>query len=188
MTQTNLPTGDKFDAAEEQALEMFSLEFPNEGEGNATIDDFEDESTSDESDDSTEIEADAADEVEETEDAEEAEQEPVVEEEAEDEPAKFDPQNWDGDLNSLPDDLRKVVDPVYKTMERGMHKKFQELADIRREYEQRLLNLERKPTPDSAAAQPEIPPPVPTGNETPEAQQAMWDKRDEWFAAKAVEK
>jgi len=182
MANVNLPDGDKWDAAEEQALAGFDMDLTeDDGDGQS---ESEDELRAGEDDAGAEIEDDE-DSVYETEDQDTGESTAPEDEE---ESVAFDPQNWDGDLNSLPEETRKLIDPIYKTMERGMHNKFQELARIRKEYENKMAELVSKPTQQPAPAQPDGPPPAPVGTETPEQQQAMWDKRDEWFAAKALEK
>jgi len=61
------------------------------------------------------------------------------------------PAEWDGRPESLPPELQRV----HKEMERGMHRKFQELAQLRKEaeeqrkaYEERLESLSKKAQPD----------------------------------------
>lgn len=81
-------------------------------------------------------------------DPETAEDDTGEDEPAEEETTEFDPQNWDGNWDSLPADVKTYVDPVRKIMERGMHQKFQELAQLRKEYEGKLEGLKGKPSDD----------------------------------------
>jgi len=167
MSETNLSIGDKFAAANEQALS----EWTSDGDDAVVETAAEDAS-------------EVADEVEMAEDESSTEdvEEVVVEDQAK--PA-FDPASWDGDIASLPEEHRKLVDPIYKTMERGMHKKFQELASLKKEYEAKLENLRSDPTPK--AKQAEVVPPIPTADLASEVQERMWNERDMYFARKAIE-
>ena len=49
---------------------------------------------------------------------------------------EFDPESWDGNIESLPDTLRGPVDFLHRRLESGYTKKFQSLADERKELEQ----------------------------------------------------
>lgn len=170
----NLPDGDKFAAAEEQALSGMT----DDGDG-AVVEQ------------AAEVEAEAADEdVEQPESGDESPEEEVqaaddeVVEEDQSEP-EFDPASWDGNIATLPESHRKLIDPIYKTMERGMHKKFQEIASLKKEYEAKLESLHSDPTPK--AKQAEVVPPIPTADLPSEVQERMWNERDLYFARKAIE-
>lgn len=101
------------------------------------------------------------------------------------EAAAFDPDQWDGKIESLPENVRAVVGPIHKTMERGMHQKFQELASLRKEYEQKLESLRADPTPSRKAET--GPPPPPTSDMPYEEQVEAQNKRDAYFAKQALE-
>jgi hypothetical protein len=170
MSDPNLSAGDKFAAANEQAL----AEWTNDGD-DAVVETADEEPAeaveeSDEQQESTDEPAD--DDVENV----------VVEDRS---ATEFDPANWDGNMSSLPESHRKLVDPIYKTMERGMHAKFQELASLKKEYEAKLEKLHSDPTPK--AKQAEVVPPIPTADLPSEVQEQMWNERDRYFARKAIE-
>jgi len=173
MSETNLSIGDKFAAANEQALS----EWTSNGD-DAVVEAAAEDASEAESNDEQPVSEDASDDTE----TEAADDDVVVEDQAK--PA-FDPASWDGDLSSLPEEHRKLVDPIYKTMERGMHKKFQELASLKKEYEAKLESLRSDPTPK--AKQAEVVPPIPTADLASEVQERMWNERDMYFARKAIE-
>ena len=173
MSETNLSIGDKFAAANEQALS----EWTSNGD-DAVVEAAAEDASEAESNDEQPVSEDASDDTE----TEAADDDVVVEDQAK--PA-FDPASWDGDLASLPEEHRKLVDPIYKTMERGMHKKFQELASLKKEYEAKLESLRSDPTPK--AKQAEVVPPIPTADLASEVQERMWNERDMYFARKAIE-
>ena len=173
MSDQNLSIGDKFAAANEQALS----EWVSDGDDAVVETAAEDEAS------------EAAEDVEQPESSDESGEEEVevVEvssEEVQPEPV-FDPAKWDGDMSSLPEQYKALVDPIYKTMERGMHQKFRELASLKKQYEENLAKLQSDPTPK--AKQAEVVPPVPTADLPPETQEQMWNERDAYFARKAIE-
>jgi len=47
----------------------------------------------------------------------------------------FDAESWDGNLESLPDSLRGPVSHIHRNLESGYTKKFQDLADQRKQFE-----------------------------------------------------
>lgn len=169
MSDQNLSIGDKFAAANEQALS----EWTNDGADAVIETATEDESEAAEESPSQES-ADSSD--------EEVDDEVVVDDQPEPE---FDPAKWDGNMASLPEKHRALIDPIYKTMERGMHKKFQEIASLKKEYEAKLESLRSDPTPK--AKQAEVVPPIPTADLPSEVQERMWNERDLYFARKAIE-
>ena len=169
MSDMDLSIGDKFAAANEQALS----EWTNDGDDAVVETAAEDDSEAvDESVESQESE-DSPD---------ESDDEVVVDDQTE---PVFDPAKWDGNMASLPESQRALIDPIYKTMERGMHKKFQEIASLKKEYEAKLESLRSDPTPK--AAQAEVVPPIPTADLPSEVQERMWNERDLYFARKAIE-
>lgn len=107
---------------------------------------------------------------------------------SEPEPVKFDPDQWDGKNESLPEDVRPYVENIRKTMERGLHGKFQELASLRKEYESKLESLQSAKTPTPGQNSNDVPPPPPTSDMTYEEQVEAQNKRDEWFMRREVER
>lgn len=170
MSDANISLGDKFAAAEEQALGALTDD-GNDAVVEAAAEDMSEVVVDDDQPEADEY-AEADDDVEEV----------AVEDQAK--PA-FDPASWDGDIASLPEEHRKLVDPIYKTMERGMHKKFQEIASLKKEYEAKLESLHSDPTPKPA--QTEKVPAIPTADLPSEIQEQMWNERDAYFARKAFE-
>ena len=170
MSDQNLSIGDKFAAANEQALS----EWTSDGD-DAVVETAAEEAP------------EAADDVDEPAVVEESDDGEAAEESSEEDQAEpeFDPAKWDGDMSSLPEKYKVLVDPIYKTMERGMHKKFQELASLKKQYEADIAKLRSDPTPKAAPA--EVVPPVPTADLPPETQEQMWNARDAYFARKAIE-
>ncbi len=180
MSDQNLSIGDKFAAANEQALS----EWTSDGD-DAVVETAAEEAP------------EAADDVEQPESLVEADEEKVeaAEDVSVDGPtafASFDPTKWDGNMSSIPEQIKPWIDPIYKTMERGMHKKFAEVAAerkedaiLRAELKAKLAELRSDPTPKAAPA--EVVPPVPTADLPPEEQEQMWNARDAYFARKAIE-
>jgi uncharacterized protein YdcH (DUF465 family) len=178
--ESDIPTeGEMWEAAEEQAL----TESENEAEEGYEPPEpviIEPGSDDESEEDAEELLAEDGDEQPEA--SMDAEEEPEETQKAE----TWTAEQWDGNPDSLPDDIKKVFEPVHRVMERGMHKKFQELAALRKEYEDKLARLPGDPAP-APAAQSDAPPPVPTAEMTQEEQNAAWDARDAYFARKAVE-
>jgi hypothetical protein len=173
MSDQNLSIGDKFAAANEQALS----EWTDNGEGAVVEAAAEDAS-------------EAAEDVEQPESSDESGEEEVEaaevsSEEVQSEPV-FDPTTWDGDMSSLPEQYKALVDPIYKTMERGMHQKFRELASLKKQYEENLAKLQSDPTPKAAHV--DAVPPMPTADLPPEVQDRMWQERDAYIAREEVRK
>lgn len=166
----NIPDGDRFAAAEEQALSGWTDDSDDAVVETATEDDASE--VADEVDEQPEPEGDEA-----------------VEEDSpeEDQPeaAPFDPAKWDGNMSSLPESIKPTIDVIYKEMERGLTKKFTEVAMLRKQLETKLAELQSDPTPK--AKQAEVVPPVPTADLPPETQERMWNERDAYFARKAIE-
>ncbi len=171
----NTAQADRFAAAEEQALSGWT----------------------DDSDDAvveTAAEDDASEVADESEDQPEAEDEPEGDEAVEqaspveDQPAavEFDAASWDGNMASLPASIKPTVDVIYKEMERGLTKKFTEVAMLRKQLETKLAELQSDPTPK--AKQAEVVPPVPTADLPPETQERMWNERDAYFAREEARK
>lgn len=102
--------------------------------------------------------------------------------------SSFDPAQWDGRSETLPDDVRPYVENIRKTMERGLHGKFQELASLRKEYESKLESLQSAKTPTPGQNPNDVPPPPPTSDMTYEEQVEAQNKRDEWFMRREVER
>lgn len=169
----NTPEGDRFAAAEEQALSGWT------DDGDDAVIETAAEDASEVADDD-----DEQPEAEDTSDGDEAADEisPV-----EDPPAAapFDPASWDGNMASLPESIKPTVDVIYKEMERGLTKKFTEVAMLRKQLETKLAELQSDPTPKAKPA--EVVPPIPTADLPPETQERMWNERDAYFARKAVE-
>jgi hypothetical protein len=138
----------------------------------------EQEATEVQEDEAGEVEASPADESDEIVEDEAGEPEDAV-------APTFDPAQWDGRIESLPENLRVAIAPIHKTMERGMHQKFQEIAALRKEYEQKLESLRADPTPSQKAET--GPPPPPTADMTYDEQVEAQNKRDSYFAKKALE-
>lgn len=173
MADAYIPEGDKFAAAEEQAL------------GSVT-----DDSADAVVEQATEDASEEAVEVEEQPESEDVSDEPEAADEStpvEDQSAKpaFDPTSWDGNMSSLPEEIRPTIDVIYKEMERGLTKKFTEVAQLRKQLETKLAELQSDQTPK--AKQVEVVPPVPTADLPPEVQERMWNERDAYFARKAIE-
>lgn len=170
MELTNIPSGDKFAAAEEQALSGWT-------------DDGDDAVVETAAEDDSEVADDDVDVSQESADSPDGDDDEVV---VDDQPEpEFDPAKWDGNMASLPEKHKALIDPIYKTMERGMHKKFQEIASLKKEYEAKLESLRSDPTPK--AKQAEAVPPIPTADLPSEVQERMWNERDLYFARKAIE-
>lgn len=169
----NIPDGDRFAAAEEQALSGWT-------------DDGDDAVVETATEDASEV-ADEVDEQPDPEDASDgsgaAEEDSPVEDQSE--AAPFDPTRWDGNMASLPESIKPTIDVIYKEMERGLTKKFTEVAMLRKQLETKLAELQSDPTPK--AKQAEVVPPVPTADLPPETQERMWNERDAYFARKAIE-
>lgn len=169
----NIPDGDRFAAAEEQALSGWT-------------DDGDDAVIETATEDASEV-ADEVDEQPDPEDASDgsgaAEEDSPVEDQSE--AAPFDPTRWDGNMASLPESIKPTIDVIYKEMERGLTKKFTEVAMLRKQLETKLAELQSDPTPK--AKQAEVVPPVPTADLPPETQERMWNERDAYFARKAIE-
>ena len=166
-----------FDNAEAAALEAFTAEF---GEAEATAAAAEAQGEDDQPEEATAVD--------DTDDSVDHEQEA---EETDSEPAKFDPAKWDGTWEALPEETRQYLEPVHKTMERGLHKNFRELAEAkkeadraREEYTRKLESLQKGPvagqTDDSG-------PPLPTADDSPEEQARKWDAREAWRIQRAVQ-
>ena len=170
--EQNTAQADRFAAAEEQALSGWT----DDGDDAVIEAAAEDEpEAAYESDDQPEAE-------------DESEGDEAIEEDspAEDQPAAaFDPAKWDGNMASLPESIKPTVDVIYKEMERGLTKKFTEVAQLRKQLETKLAELQSDPTPK--AKQAEVVPPVPTADLPPEEQEQMWNERDAYFARKAIE-
>lgn len=169
--EQNTAQADRFAAAEEQALSGWT----DDGD-DAVIEA------------AAEDEPEAADDVDDQPEAEDEGDEAVEEDSpAEDQPAAaaFDPAKWDGNMASLPESIKPTVDVIYKEMERGLTKKFTEVAQLRKQLETKLAELQSDPTPK--AKQAEVVPPVPTADLPPETQEQMWNARDAYFARKAIE-
>lgn len=168
--EQNTAQADRFAAAEEQALSGWT----DDGDDAVVETAAEDE-------------PEAADDVDDQPEAEDEGDEAVEENSPEeDQPAEaFDPAKWDGNMASLPESIKPTVDVIYKEMERGLTKKFTEVAQLRKQLETKLAELQSDPTPK--AKQAEVVPPVPTADLPPEEQEQMWNKRDAYFARKAIE-
>ena len=168
----NTAQADRFAAAEEQALSGWT----DDGD-DAVIETAAEDDASEVADDEDQPEVEDASKNDEAVD----ETSPV-----EDRPkAGFDAEKWDGNMSSLPESIKPTVDVIYKEMERGLTKKFTEVAQLRKQLETRLLELQSDPTPK--AKQAEVVPPVPTADLPPETQEQMWNERDAYFARKAFE-
>lgn len=168
--EQNTAQADRFAAAEEQALSGWT----DDGDDAVVETAAEDE-------------PEAADDVDDQPEAEDEGDEAVEEDSpVEDQPAAaFDPAKWDGNMASLPESIKPTVDVIYKEMERGLTKKFTEVAQLRKQLETKLAELQSDPTPK--AKQAEVVPPVPTADLPPETQEQMWNARDAYFARKAIE-
>lgn len=55
---------------------------------------------------------------------------------------EFDPESWDGNLDSLPEHLQKPVSFLHRQLESGYTKKFQSLADERKAFDAAKVDLE----------------------------------------------
>lgn len=167
----NIPDGDRFAAAEEQALSGWT----DDGDDAVIETAAEDASEVADDEDQPEVE-------DESEDGEAVDESSPVEDQPK---AAFDATKWDGNMASLPESIKPTVDVIYKEMERGLTKKFTEVAVLRKQYETKLAELQSDPTPK--AKQAEVVPPVPTADLPPETQERMWNERDAYFARKAIE-
>jgi len=122
-------------------------------------------------------------EADETVEAEPAEAEaPETEEVDEPETESEEPFEWDGNPETLPEPLQAT----HKEMVRGVNKKFQEVADLRRQAEETLA-LARQARPAQQSEADEGPPPFPTEDDTQEQYNAKWAAINEYNAKKAVE-
>ena len=124
--EQNTAQADRFAAAEEQALSGWT----DDGDDAVVETAAEDE-------------PEAADDVDDQPEAEDEGGEAVVEDSPEeDQPAAaFDPAKWDGNMASLPESIKPTVDVIYKEMERGLTKKFTEVAQLRKQLETKLAEL-----------------------------------------------
>lgn len=174
MANPNIPDGDRFAAAEEQALSGWTDDSDDAVVETATEDESE---VADEVDDQPEPE-------DEPEGDEAVEEDSPVESQTVE--AAFDADKWDGNMASLPASIKPAVDKIYKEMERGLTKKFTEVATLRKQYETKLAELQSDPTPK--AKQAEVVPPVPTADLHPEVQERMWNERDAYFAREEARK
>ena len=169
-----------FESAEAAALEAFAAEYGAEDDSAPA--EAAPEAQGDEDDQpETEQAVDHTNEEVETEQA--GEDEPA-------EPEAFDPNKWDGRWETLPDEQRQILDPIHKTMERGLHKNFRELAEARKEagrvrdeYARKLEELHKGPVAGQAE---DNGPPLPTEADSPEEQARKCDAREAWRIQRAV--
>ena len=173
MCAMDLPNGDKYAAAEEQALAEMADDSSSEDFGTEADEVEETPSDNDAAGDPIEDEDVVSDEATEVED----QQAPT-----------FDPSHWDGRQETLPDTLKAPVEQIRKTMERGMHAKFQELATLRKEYESKLESLRSDSNPKPVGTPGDQPPPPPDSTMTYEEQVEAQNKRDAWFVAKEMDR
>ena len=169
----NTAQADRFAAAEEQALSGWT-----DDSDDAVVETAAEDDASEVADDEDQPEAEDASEGDEAvEESSPVEDQPEV--------VEFDAASWDGNMASLPASIKPTVDVIYKEMERGLTKKFTEVAMLRKQLETKLAELQSDPTPK--AKQAEVVPPVPTADLPPETQEQMWNERDAYFARKAIE-
>lgn len=84
---------------------------------------------------------------------------------------------WDGNYQGLPDPVKQVLNPVYKNMERGLHMKFQEVADLKKEYVGKLEGLQKPPQEEQQAKEP----PLPTDDMSAEEYNRAFEARQKWL-------
>jgi len=61
----------------------------------------------------------------------------------------FNPESWDGNIDSLPDHLQNPVRYLHRQLESGYTKKFQSLADERKAFEEQKTALESQEQPET---------------------------------------
>jgi len=164
-----------------------NITFPVPGEDDHTVE-VPQETTEDEGwKVPDELEFPAADDAAEAEDeAKQADEVPADEEEPEDEeteePAAKSDEDWDGRIESIPEEYRPYVLRKHKDMERGFHAKMRQVAELQKEYEAKLEKVAAPPPAPEAG-----PPPMPGDNASPEEWNRAWEARMQYEVDKKVQ-